>query len=130
MEKDRVTKVIVENTYDVDNRLSTCITTNVDKEVVNQENLYKGKGKRIQKKEGNNVVNYFYQDGVVLYTTEKFVVTKKNVIGTTTYDKGRFKYYNYNKDIQGSTTSVVVQDGTSPVAYDYDDFGVTRNIGR
>ena len=137
MEKDSVTKVTVENTYDVDNRLSTSITTNKEKEVVNQENLYNGNGKRIQKKEGNNVVNYFYQDGVVLYTTDKdgnktsqnFVGTEGNVIGTTRYDKDGFKYYTYNKDVQGNTTSVVGQDGTSPVAYDYDDFGVTRSIG-
>lgn len=71
MEKDNVTNVTVENTYDVDNRLSTSITTNKEKEVVNEENLYNGKGKRIQKKEGNNIVNYFYQDGIVLYTTDK-----------------------------------------------------------
>lgn len=31
--------------------------------------------------------------------------------------------------MQGSTTSVVGKDGTSPVQYDYDDFGVTRIIG-
>ena len=36
MEKDSVTKVTVENTYDVDNSLSTCIMTNGEKEVVNQ----------------------------------------------------------------------------------------------
>ena len=68
-----------------------------------QKNLYKGNDK----------------------TSPNFVVTKENVMGTTRYDKD----YNYNKDIQGSTTSVVGQDGSSPVAYDYDDFGVTRSIG-
>ena len=136
-EKDSVTNITVENTYDVDNRLSTSITTNGEKEVVNQENLYNGNGKRIQKKEGNNVVNYFYQDGVVLYTSDKdgnktsqnFVGTDGNVIGTTRYSNEGFKYYTYNKDVQGSTTSVVGEDGISPVAYDYDDFGVTTTIG-
>ena len=136
-EKDSITNVTVENTYDVDNRLSTSITTNGEKEVVNQENLYNGNGKRIQKKEGNNVVNYFYQDGVVLYTSDKdgnktsqnFLGIDGNVIGTTRYSSEGFKYYTYNKDVQGSTTSVVGEDGTSPVAYDYDDFGVTTTIG-
>ena len=136
-EKDSVTNVTVENTYDVDNRLSISITTNGEKEVVNQENLYNGNGKRIQKKEGNNVVNYFYQDGVVLYTSDKdgnktsqnFIGTDGNIIGTTRYSSEGFKYYTYNKDVQGSTTSVVGQDGISPVAYDYDDFGVTKTIG-
>ena len=78
-------------TYDVDNRLSTSITVNGTKEVVNQEDLYNGNGKRIQKKEGSNVVNYFYQDGVVLYTSDKngnktsqnFIGTDGNIIGTT-----------------------------------------------
>ena len=136
-EKDSVTNITVENTYDVDNRLSTSITTNGEKEVVNQENLYNGNGKRIQKKEGNNVVNYFYQDGVVLYTSDKngnktsqnFLGIDRNVIGTTRYSSEGFEYYTYNKDIQGSTTSIVGEDGTSPVAYDYDDFGVTKTIG-
>lgn len=136
-EIDSVKNVTVENTYDVDNRLSTSITINGTNEVVNQENLYNGNGQRIQKKEGNNVVNYFYQDGVVLYTTDKdgnktsqnFVGTEGNAIGTTRYSTEGFKYYTYNKDVQGSTTSVVGQDGTSPVAYDYDDFGVTKTIG-
>ena len=136
-EKDSVTNITVENTYDVDDRLSTSITTNGEKEVVNQENLYNGNGKRIQKKEGNNVVNYFYQDGVVLYTSDKngnktsqnFLGIDRNVIGTTRYSSEGFEYYTYNKDIQGSTTSIVGEDGTSPVAYDYDDFGVTKTIG-
>ena len=136
-EKDSVTNITVENTYDVDNRLSTSITVNGTKEVVNQENLYNGNGKRIQKKEGNNVVNYFYQDGVVLYTTDNdgnktsqnFIGTDGNIIGTTRYGSEGFKYYTYNKDVQGSTTSVVGEDGISPVAYDYDDFGVTTTIG-
>ena len=136
-EKDSVTNITVENTYDVDNRLSTSITVNGTKEVVNQENLYNGNGKRIQKKEGNNVVNYFYQDGVVLYTSDKdgnktsqnFVGIDGNVIGTIRYSSEGFEYYTYNKDVQGSTTSVVGKDGTSPVTYDYDDFGVTTTIG-
>ena len=136
-EKDSTTNVTVENTYDVDNRLSTSITVNGTKEVVNQQNLYSGNGQRIQKKEGSSVVNYFYQDGVVLYTSDKdgnktsqnFVGTEGNVIGTTRYSTDGFKYYTYNKDVQGSTTSVVGQDGTSPVQYDYDDFGVTKTIG-
>ncbi|MEG0857088.1 MAG: RHS repeat-associated core domain-containing protein, partial [Terrisporobacter sp.] len=136
-EKDSITNVTVENTYDVDNRLSTSITVNGTNEVVNQENLYNGNGQRTQKKEGNNVVNYFYQDGVVSYTVDKdgnktsqnFIGADGNIIGTTRYSNEGFKYYTYNKDIVGSTTSMVAQDGTSPVAYNYDDFGVTTTIG-
>lgn len=81
--------------------ISTCITTNEEQEVINQENLYNGNGKRIQKKEGNNVVNYYYQNGVVLYTTDEdgnktrqnFVVTKEKVMDTTRHSKNGFKSY-------------------------------------
>ena len=62
-------------------------------------------------------------------TSQNFVGTKENVMGTTRYNKDGFKYYTYNKDVQGSTTSVVGQDGTSSVTYGYDNFGVTSSIG-
>ena len=64
------------NDYDADNRLSKeTITSNGSGEsgsstTFTQENLYNGDGQRIQKIEGENETNYFYQDGVVSYTTE------------------------------------------------------------
>ena len=94
---------MVLNQKDIKNKayISTCITTNEEKEVINQENLYNGSGKRIQKKEGNNVVNYYYQNGVVLYTTDEdgnktrqnFVVTKEKVMDTTRHSKDGFISY-------------------------------------
>ena len=65
----------MENTYDVENRLSTATVTKKSgtsgNETVSltQENLYNGDGQRIQKKEAGEVTNYFYEDGMVSYTT-------------------------------------------------------------
>ena len=39
-------------------------------EQVIQENLYNGNGQRVRKCEGEKKTNYFYQDGIVSYTTE------------------------------------------------------------
>ena len=48
-EKDSITNVTVENTYDVDNRLSTFITVNETKEVVNLKILRKNIHSKVQK---------------------------------------------------------------------------------
>ena len=37
--------------------------------VITQSNLYNGNGQRVQKQEGDNTINYFYQGNNVLYTT-------------------------------------------------------------
>jgi len=56
---------LAQNQKDINNKvyISIRITTNKEKEVVMQENLYKGKDK----------------------TCQNFVVTKENVMGTTRY---------------------------------------------
>ena len=62
------------NVYDAENRLSKVTRTSQasagTEETFVQENLYNGDGQRVQKKEGAKVTNYFYQDGVVSYTTD------------------------------------------------------------
>ncbi|MEG1410790.1 MAG: RHS repeat-associated core domain-containing protein, partial [Terrisporobacter sp.] len=84
----------------------------------------------IENKDGKETSNKIYSyDKNGNKTSQNFIGADGNVIGTTRYSNEGFKYYTYNKDIQGSTTSVVGQDGTSPVAYNYDDFGVTTTIG-
>ncbi|MBC5745890.1 RHS repeat-associated core domain-containing protein [Lachnospiraceae bacterium MD308] len=40
-----------------------------------------------------------------------------------------FNYYLYNKDIQGSTTSVLNEDGAGELSYEYDNFGETKING-
>ena len=39
------------------------------------------------------------------------------------------QYYLYNKDIQGSTSSLVKEDGSADATYQYTDFGETTIQG-
>ncbi|MGN1166607.1 MAG: DNRLRE domain-containing protein [Lachnospiraceae bacterium] len=139
------------NDYDADNRLSKAtITSNGSGEsgsstTFTQENLYNGDGQRIQKTEGAKETNYFYQDGVVSYTTEGSADTKaiqnllgvegnviaaeENVPAADETANDSLKYYLYNKDIQGSTTSILNENGAGELSYEYDDFGETEING-
>ena len=70
-----------QGTESADNKEST---DNKDRiKTVTQENLYNGNGQRIKKSEGAKETNYFYQDGVVSYTTEGSGDTKaiQNLLG-------------------------------------------------
>ena len=71
-------------TYDAENRLSKVSVTDKDgKTAVIQQNRYNGDGQRIQKVEGSKTTNYYYQDGVVSYTTDgDNSQTSQNLIGT------------------------------------------------
>ena len=48
-----------------------------------QQNSYNGEGQRIQKVDGDETTNYYYQDGVVAYTTDTDGnQNSQNLIGT------------------------------------------------
>lgn len=112
---------------------------------VTQENLYNGDGQRIRKTEGAKETNYFYQDGIVSYTMEGSADTKaiQNLLGlegnviaaeqsvqeTDETAGDSLRYYLYNKDIQGSTTSILDESGAGELSYEYDDFGETKING-
>ncbi|OLR58404.1 hypothetical protein BHF70_01445 [Anaerostipes sp. 494a] len=123
--------------YDAENRLSEVSATKDGKTSVVQQNIYNGDGQRIQKTEGNQTTNYYYQDGVVSYTTDEtgkqtsqnLIGTEGNIIGTQRYNGDNISYYLYNKDIQGSTTSLVKEDGSADAVYQYTDFGETTVTG-
>lgn len=153
--------VTTMNEYDADNRLSKAtITTatsvpsgrtegdssgnNVVNTVTTQENLYNGDGQRIKKTEGAKETSYFYQDGVVSYTTEGSADTKalQNLLGlegnviaaeqstkVTETESDSLVYHLYNKDIQGSTTSILNESGAGEISYEYEDFGETEVHG-
>ena len=56
--------------YDAENRLSQVSVTKDGKTAVIQQNIYNGEGQRIQKVDGDETTNYYYQNGVVAYTTD------------------------------------------------------------
>ena len=125
-------------TYDAENRLSKVSVTDKDgKTAVIQQNRYNGDGQRIQKVEGSKTTNYYYQDGVVSYTTDgensqtsqNLIGTDGNILATQRYGSDHTDYLLYHKDIQGSTTSLVKEDGSADATYRYTDFGETMING-
>ena len=125
-------------TYDAENRLSKVSVTDKDgKTAVIQQNRYNGDGQRIQKVEGSKTTNYYYQDGVVSYTTDgensqtsqNLIGTDGNILATQRYGSDHTDYLLYHKDIQGSTTSLVKEDGSADATYRYTDFGETAING-
>ena len=91
------------------------------KTAVIQQNIYNGEGQRIQKVDGDETTNYYYQDGVVAYTTDangeqnsqNLIGTDGNVLATERFQQNATQYYLYNKDIQESTSSLVKEDGST-----------------
>ena len=149
-ETDTGNQRTVVNEYDADNRLSKVTLVSVDKskgqnEQVIQENLYNGNGQRVRKCEGEKKTNYFYQDGIVSYTTEdgsnqkavqNMIGLDENVISAEQTVKGAretgddsYRYFLYNKDIQGSTISILNESGDGELSYEYGDFGETKVKG-
>ena len=121
-------------TYDAANRLKTATETTDQTVAYTQENQYNGFGQRIQKKEGSDVTNYFYDGTAVLYTTDDSdTVTSFNLIGaednilstSRTGADGASDFYVYTKDIRESTTNIIGKDGTAQVSYTYDEYGET-----
>ena len=135
-EVDSIKNITKEMTYDVDNRLDTYTQTENNK-TTTQSNLYNGDGQRIQKSEGDNTINYYYQNGNVLYTTDKdekktshnFVGLEGNTISTMRYNISGLEYYVYNKDVKGSTTNIVDNNKNAKISYKYSDFGETEEFG-
>ena len=123
--------------YDAENRLSQVSVTKDGKTAVIQQNIYNGEGQRIQKVDGDETTNYYYQDGVVAYTTDangeqnsqNLIGTDGNVLATERFQQNATQYYLYNKDIQGSTSSLVMEDGSADATYQYTDFGETTIQG-
>ena len=123
--------------YDAENRLSQVSVTKDGKTAVIQQNIYNGEGQRIQKVDGDETTNYYYQNGVVAYTTDangeqnsqNLIGTDGNVLATERFQQNATQYYLYNKDIQESTSSLVKEDGSADATYQYTDFGETTIQG-
>lgn len=112
-------------TYTPDNMLAT-----YTEGTKTQENLYTGEGQRVQKKEGTDITNYFYQNGSVLYTNDgngslkSFnLLNVSDIFGTTRKNQGSEDYYLYTDDLKGSTVNVLDSTASPVVSYWYNDFG-------
>jgi RHS repeat-associated protein len=136
---DSLTNEMQESNFDAAGRLATYINKENGVITLTQENQYNGAGQRIKKTEtaGSNPaddVNYFYQDGQVLYTTGSDANCAFNILGagdkiiaTEHQDENDIaSYHFYNKDLMGSTTNILGDALTSEVTYDYDWFGNTE----
>ena len=112
-------------TYTPDNMLASYTDG-----TVTQENLYSGEGQRVQKKEGNDVTNYFYQNGSVLYTADGSgslksfnLLNVSDIFGTERKSGTGEDYYLYTEDLRGSTVNVLDSSAEAVVSYWYNDFG-------
>ena len=87
--------------YDSENRLSQVSVTKDGKTAVIQQNIYNGEGQRIQKIDGDETTNYYYQNGVVAYTTDtdgnqnsqNLIGTDGNVLATERFQQNATQYY-------------------------------------
>ena len=123
--------------YDAANRLTDYEKEKDGAALLNQKNRYNGEGQRIRKEETKGterrVRNYYYQDGKVLYTTDganqrnsfNLFGREGNVIATARGTGSSEAWYLYNKDVRGSTSSLIDDGGIAAAAYTYDEFGNT-----
>ena len=116
------------------NRLKTATGTTGTTVDYTQENKYNGFGQRVEKKEGTDVTNYFYDGTAVLYTTDaednktsfNLIGAEDNILSTARIGAdNQADFYVYTKDIRESTTNVIGSDGFAEVSYTYDEYGET-----
>ena len=112
-------------TYTPDNMLTTYTEGSKT-----QENLYTGEGQRVQKKEGTDVTNYFYQNGSVRYTTDSAsnlktfnLLNVSDIFGTARKDETAEDYYLYTDDLRGSTVNVLDSSADKVVSYNIEYIG-------
>lgn len=116
--------------YDEENRLIKVVQKNNETEVMVQENTYNASGQRIEKKENGSVTYYMYQDGTVLFTENELgEKTSFNLLSLdgaiVTSWRNDNEFYFYNKDIKGSSSTILNENGIAVVSYQYSDFGET-----
>lgn len=123
--------VTTESAYSVRGEMLTLTKKSGDTVISSQENEYNHDGIRISKKEDGITRYYYYDNGIVAYTKDGTVLSSANLTGPEGQVIGTFRgedYHIYLKDIQGSTTNIVKDDGTLSAAYEYSDFGETEEI--
>jgi len=123
--------------YNVDNRL-TRVRTGPDRNnlATINANAYRGDGQRIAKYEFGQRVNYVYQDGSVLFTTDEqgspINFHLKDPAGALTammhYRNDGNPVSNFTTDIRQSTTTVLGSNANFLTGFRYTDFGETTRL--
>ena len=96
-----------------------------------QTNAYDHNGQRVKKTENSDTDYYFYDNGAVAVIEDSSSVTAANILNNEGGIIGSYRgsvYHNYLKDMQGSVTSIIKEDGTLSASYDYTDFGETTEL--
>lgn len=130
----------IQKEYDANNQLTkvTCRNGSTDGTIkYTQVNTYNYDGQRISKTDNGVTTHYYYQGGVLLYTTDgngnktsrNIIGPQENVIATIRYENTGQHAYFYNKDIRTSVTNVINESGSGVVSYKYDDYGTTTKYG-
>ncbi len=142
---DSVKNEIVSMQYNASDMMKRCELKEDGDVTLVQENTYDSEGQRIRRKEtdteGDSPVittrNYLYQDGSLLGTTDaqgtevsfNLLTPGGNIVSTAREDSGgNERWYLYNKDDQGSTTSLIDDTGSPVALYDYDEYGNTEIV--
>ena len=142
-------------TYDKLGRLTKTVITDHKKDDKTKTitYTYDNVGNRLKEDDGTTTTSYTYNglDQLKTSTKEKgtaveevrqydydangnqnsqnLIGTDGNVLATERFQQNATQYYLYNKDIQGSTSSLVKEDGSADAIYQYTDFGETMIQG-
>ena len=118
-------------TYNVTGEMVELQKKTGDTVTFTQTNVYNQDGSRISRTEGEDTREYYYNQGVVAFTEDNNSISSSNiqnadgtVIGTYRDDT----YYNYFQNLQGSTASIVNENGDVSAVYNYSDFGETEEV--
>ena len=96
-----------------------------------QTNVYDHNGQRISRTQNGTTRSYYYDNGVVVFTEDGSSMSGANILTDSGAVAGSYRgstYHNYLTDMQGSTTSIVKEDGSLSAAYIYTDFGETTEV--
>ncbi len=134
---DSLTDEEITYSYDADNRLKKAVSKTGGIIDYIQENSYNGFGQRVEKKEGNEETNYFYDGSSVLCTRDSLgeitsfnlIGSSDNVLATARKQEQDIKFYTYTKDLRESSINILDDNGASVISYEYDDYGETVALG-
>ena len=131
LENNTTTGESVETTYNVAGEMVQLVKKTGEDIALTQTNIYNQDGSRISKEQGESKREYYYNQGVVSYTEDNNTLSSanvQNVDGTVIGTYRGVTYYNYLKNIQGSTSSLISETGDVAAVYRYSDFGETEEV--